>query len=339
MKRVLRILGIVAAAAAAAWTGVWFYAARDMAARIEAWQREQAAVGIALGWDALAVEGWPFGWRAVLEKPHAAGAGAAPWRWSGERLVASLDPRDLRKIEFRLPGEQHVSFGGGDLELVASLRAAKPRGRLRFDDAGRVALLALDIAAAELQIGGQPPLAARKFEIELAPQADDRLAFSARVKALRLPAPVAALAALGRDIQLGEIAGRLEGPVQGATLAKALATWRDAGGAVEISQARLEWGALRLAGDATLALDAQNRPLGAGVARIQGAGETLDALAQSGAIDARNAGLLKIALAFLARNDSGPGGAASVAIPIAAQDGVLSVHRFSLLRLAPLALE
>lgn len=339
MKRTLRILGIVAAVAATAWTGVWLYVARDLAARIGAWQHDQAARGIDLGWNELAVKGWPFGWRVVLEKPHAAGAGPAQWRWSGERVAAHVDPRDLQAVAFRLPGQQTVRLGQGDLEIAASLRAARPEGRLRFDTAGRVAALALEIEAAELQIGRQPPWAARRLAIDLAPQADGKLDFSARVDALRLPAPLDVLAALGRDIQLGEIAGRLEGPVQGATLAQALAAWRDAGGAVEISRARLEWGALRLSGDATLALDAQNRPLGAGVARIAGAGETLDALAQSGAVDARNAALLKIALTFLARSDAANGGAATVQIPIAAQDGVLSVHRFSLLRLAPLALE
>jgi hypothetical protein len=96
---------------------------------------------------------------------------------------------------------------------------------------------------------------------------------------------------------------------------------------------------LRLRGDATLALDEQNRPLGAGTLRIAGAGETLDALAQSGAVDARNAAMLKIALAFLARNDPANAGAPTVHIPFAAQDGALSVHRFRLLNLRPLAFE
>jgi hypothetical protein len=346
MKRTLRILGLAAAVAATAWTGLWLYVARDVAARIGVWQREQADAGVALGWDELAVKGWPFGWRVVLEKPHAMGAGPTHWRWSGDRLVANIDPRDLHQIAFRLPGQQQVRLGSGDLEIAVALRAARPEGRLRFDDVGRVATLSLDIEAAELQVGHQPPWATRQLTVEISPhrpqaptQASNMLDFSVRVDALRLPAPVDVLASLGRDIKLGEIAGRLEGPVRGATLAQALAAWRDAGGTLEIASARLEWGALRLTGDATLALDAQNRPLGAGVARIAGASETLDALAQSGAIDARNAALLKIALTFLARNDPANGGAASVQIPIAAQDGVLSVHRFALLRLAPLGVE
>lgn len=346
MKRMLRILGLIAAVAATAWTGLWLYVARDVAARIGLWQREQAAAGIALGWDELAVKGWPFGWRVVLEKPHAAGAGPAQWRWSGDRLVANIDPRDLHKIAFRLPGHQLLRLGSGDLAVEAALRAARSDGHLRFDDAGRVAALSVEFEAAELQVGAQPPWATRQLTVALSPHrpqapthASDMLDFSVRVEALRLPAPVDMLAALGRDIKLGEIAGRLAGPVRGATLAQALAVWRDAGGAVEISSARLEWGALRLTGDATLALDTLNRPLGAGVARIAGAGETLDALAQSGAIDARNAAMLKIALTFLARNDPANGGTSSVQIPIAAQDGVLSVHRFALLRLAPLGLE
>jgi hypothetical protein len=165
------------------------------------------------------------------------------------------------------------------------------------------------------------------------------LDLTATIDALRLPAPIAAAAVLGRDIQRFDIQGRLEGPVRGASLAQALTAWRDAGGAVQVTALALEWGNLRLNGDATLALDEQSRPLGAGTLRIAGAGETLDALAQSGTIDARNAAMLKIALAFLARNDPNNAGAPTVQIPFAAQDGALSVHRFRLLNLRPLAFE
>ncbi|MCZ8312336.1 MAG: DUF2125 domain-containing protein [Magnetospirillum sp.] len=346
MRKILWIAGGVGVVGVALWTGVWLYAARHIETRLAQWQQDQAAAGVALDWQAGTLKGWPFGWRLELERPQAAGAGPAGWRWSGDRLVARLDPRDLAHVSFRLPGEQKLNLGRGDLAVAADLRAANPLGSLRFDDQGRVAELKLDLETVELQVGTNAPWSARRVAATLAPHrpdvptsSSDMLDLTATIDALRLPAPIAAAAVLGRDIKRFGIQGRLEGPVRGASLAQALTAWRDAGGAVQVTALALEWGNLRLNGDATLALDEQSRPLGAGTLRIAGAGETLDALAQSGTIDARNAAMLKIALAFLARNDPNNGGAPTVQIPFAAQDGALSVHRFRLLSLRPLAFE
>ncbi len=346
MRKILWIAGGVFFAALALWTGVWLYAARQIETRLARWQQEQAAAGVTLDWHAGTLKGWPFGWRLELARPNASGAGPAGWRWSGDRLVASLDPRDLGQVSFRLPGEQKLNLGSGDLAVAVDLRAGSPFGHLRFDGQGRVAELKLDLETVELQVGTNAPWQARRVAVVLAPHrpeapttASDMLDLKATIDALRLPAPVAAAAVLGRDVKRFDIEGRLEGPVRGANLAQALAEWRDAGGAIQVTTLALEWGALRLQGDATLALDEQNRPLGAGTLRIAGAGETLDALAQSGTIDARNAAMLKIALAFLARNDPNNAGAPTVQIPFAAQDGTLSVHRFRLMSLRPLAFE
>lgn len=346
MRKILWIAGGVGVVAVALWTGVWLYAARQIETRLAQWQQDQAAAGVTLDWQAGTLKGWPFGWRLELERPQAAGAGPAGWRWSGDRLVARLDPRDLAHVAFRLPGEQKLNLGSGDLAVAADLRAGSPLGSLRFDDQGRIAELKLEFETVELQVGGNAPWSARRVAATLAPHrpdaptpSSDMLDVKASIDALRLPEPVAAVAVLGRDIKRFDIAGRLEGPVRGASLAQALLAWRDAGGAVQVTALAVEWGNLRLNGDATLALDEQNRPLGAGTLRIAGAGETLDALAQSGTIDVRNAALLKIALAFLARNDPNNGGAPTVQIPFAAQDGALSVHRFRLLSLRPLAFE
>jgi hypothetical protein len=346
MRKFLWFAGGVLVAALALWTGVWLYAARQIETRLARWQQDQAAAGVTLDWRTGTLKGWPFGWRLELERPHAAGAGPAGWRWSGDRLVARLDPRDLGHVSFRLPGEQKFELGSGDLAVAVDLRAASPLGALRFDGQGRVAELGLEFETVELRTGSNAHWSARRVAATLAPHrpdvpttSSDMLDLKAEIDALRLPAPVAAAAVLGRDVKSFAVKGRLEGPVRGASLAEALVAWRDAGGAVQVTALALEWGALRLRGDATLALDDQNRPLGAGTLRIAGAGETLDALAQSGTIDARNAALLKIALAFLARNDPNNGGAPTVQIPFVAQDGALSVHRFRLLNLSPLAFE
>ena len=127
--------------------------------------------------------------------------------------------------------------------------------------------------------------------------------------------------------------------VIGDTLSKALAAWRDDGGTLDVTRLALAWGPLQFAGDGTLALDAENRPMGAATARIAGYGETIDALAQSGAIQPTVGALMKVALNFLARVDPLAGNRSVVAVPISAQDGFVSVERFKLFRIPPLKLD
>ena len=79
------------------------------------------------------------------------------------------------------------------------------------------------------------------------------------------------------------------------TLSDALARWRDAGGALEISVFALDWEALSIRGDGTFALDEKLQPQGAMTAEIDGVEKTSDALIAAGVIDARTAFAAKVA--------------------------------------------
>lgn len=330
-----------------AWTLFWMLAANRITKRFDEWRAEQAAAGIAIGYESFEVEGWPFGWRVTVANPSAKGAGAAAWEWSGERLVAYADPRDLSHLALRLPGTQKARFGSGDLAADLALRAADPQGAIVFDEGGRIARLDLEFEAAELASNfTSEPLAARRLALTLAPHrpdnpthATDTLDVALRANAVRLPVPAPALAALGRDIASLELDARVLGRIAGTKLAEALATWRDEGGTLDIRRLAVSWGALYLTGDGTLALDEQNRPMGAASARIAGYGETIDALAQSGAIPPTAGALMKVAMNFLARIDPLSGNRQTVTVPVSAQDGVVSVERFKLFRVPPLKLD
>jgi hypothetical protein len=347
MKRPIRMIAAVLALALFAWTLVWMLAANRITKRFDEWRAAQAEAGVAIGYSAFEVKGWPFGWRAIVESPSAQGSGAAQWAWSGERLVASVDPRDLSRVALRLPGEQKARFGAGDLATDLALRAADPQGFLVFDDRGRVDRLDLEFEAAELHTNfTAEPLAARRIALTLAPHrpADvthetDTLDLSLRANAVRLPAPAPALAALGRDIAAVELDARVQGKITGGRLADALAAWRDDGGTLDVRRIAVSWGPLYLAGDGTLALDEQNRPMGAASARIAGYGETIDALAQAGAIEPTAGALAKMGMNFLGRIDPLAGNRRTVTVPISAQDGIVSVERFKLFRVPPLKLD
>ncbi|MBI3504081.1 MAG: DUF2125 domain-containing protein [Proteobacteria bacterium] len=347
MKRWIRMSLAGTTLALFAWTVVWMLAARHVAERFELWREAQGRAGVTLGFDTFDVKGWPFGWRAVVEKPTASGSGAARWAWSGERLVASVDPRDLSTVAIRLPGAQRVQFGAGDLATVLAIRAARPEGTLRFDTAGRVEKLDLDLEALELRLDeAAEALQVRAFKFGLAPHRPenptyrtDTLDVTLDARGIRLPAAIDALAALGRDIASAELDARVQGRIAGTKLAEAVTAWRDDGGTLEIGKLALAWGPLLLDGDGTLALDAANRPMGAATARIAGFVETIDALAGSGAIRPAVGAGLKIALTLMARQDPAVGNRPRVTIPMSAQDGAFSVERFRLFAIPPLALD
>jgi len=347
MKRPLTMIAATVAVASFAWTLAWTWGARHVAARLEDWRQTQAQQGVTLAYESVAVKGWPFGWRVVVERPAASGAGAAGWAWTGERLVAAVDPRDLSRIAIRLPGEQQARFGAGDLATHLAIRAARPEGTLRFDAAGRVERLDLDFEALELRRdGAAEALQVRSLVVGLVPHrpatADhrtDTLDVTLRASGVRLPAPVRPLEALGRDIAAAELDARVMGRIAGTRLADAVRIWRDDGGTLEIAKLAVDWGPLRVEGDGTLALDERDRPLGAGTARIAGYAETLDTLVAGGAVPSGVAAVAKIALNLLARQDPQGGGRPTVRVPVSAQDGIVSVQNFRLFRVGPLAFE
>jgi hypothetical protein len=125
-----------------------------------------------------------------------------------------------------------------------------------------------------------------------------------------------------------------KGRLPGGTLANSIAAWRDDGGSIEINKVAVRWGPVDADGNGTLALDEQNRPLGAFTARWRGYDETIDALQATGQLKPFPAAAAKIALRALARqNKDGPD---EVQIPLTAQDGRLFVAGIPLLPVPPL---
>jgi hypothetical protein len=338
MKRYAKHAAYAAIALVFLWTVAWMFVAQRVVRDVDSWRAEQARAGVTLEWDSFDVKGWPFGWRATVERPRAAGAGPTRWAWSGERLVASLTPWTLSEIRVRLPGAQRASFGAGDLAATIELRAARPDARLVFDASGKIARLDLDFEALEAILDGGKTMRARKLAASLAIPAAEILDARLSAHGVRLAEAVPSLAAFGTDIARAEIVAQLRGPrASGASFADAVRAWRDAGGTLEVTALALDWGSLRLAGEGTLALDDRDRPLGAGTLRVAGWSEAIDAFQAARAIEPMPAAVLKAALAFLGRVSGGEPG--SVRVPVAAQDGRLSVHRIPVAPLPSLRLE
>lgn len=329
--------------ATAVWTLAWFIMADRLIFRVEAWIEARRAEGLKAEHAGIAVSGFPFHWRVVVTKPTVAGAGAAGWLWHGDSMEAVLAPRTFGEVALRFTGEHMLSAGEGSLAGAWKVRAERPDGHLRLRPDGRLDRLALDFAGAMLaRLPDDEPVRVERLTAlaHVAPVAGADHQTETFTLALALDGiwPIRPpIAALGNTIAAVRLDLATKGRLLPGRFATAVTAWRDDGGTVEISRATLRWGPIEADGAGTLALDAQNRPLGAFTARWRGYAETLDALQAAGQIAPWPAAGAKIALNALGKQQ--PDGSRLVEIPLSAQDGRLFIAGFPLMRLQPLKLE
>lgn len=341
MRRFVIIVLAALVLLAVAWSGVWFYVARDIETRLAAWAQAQRAQGLVAEYGGVTVSGFPLAWHTHVTAPAMSGAGPTQWEWRGEALTAEIRPWALRDVPVTFPGLHHVAGGAGGVAEAAAISAARPNGRIMLAADGRLDTLRLDLEDAQIRrLPGSAHATARQIRLSLSPHRlpqpthqTDTLDLALQVYDLVAPEPPRY--ALGNRIEAVELDLSVKGMLPPVPLADAVAAWRDGGGVIEINRMALRWGPLDSSGDGTLALDSANRPLGAMTARILGYTETVDALAAAGVMRPRDAGTLKIALNLVARS-SGSGGPRELRVPITAQDGRLNVAGFNVLALPPL---
>jgi hypothetical protein len=141
---------------------------------------------------------------------------------------------------------------------------------------------------------------------------------------------------LGNTIARLEFDGTMEGPIPPQQPPGAWATaWRDGGGSLQLHNLILNWGPLRMTASATLALDDQLQPMGAGTSHVTGYAATLDALASNGALSRSAATAAKAVLSLLA-GTPGDGEPDDVEVPLTLQYRTLSMRQVPLLRLPEL---
>lgn len=343
-SRLLALAGLVVVLAAAGWSVAWLRIADTLRGQVETWIAARRADGLKVDYTAIAVRGYPFRWRVTITSPNMAGAGPTDWSWQGYAVEADLSPWTIREVPVRFPGDQKFSVGTGDLAQTWTINAAQPNGRAGLDERGRLEHLALDLGDVTLVRAGDPqPTHADHFtaDAELhrppgnqpasAPQATDR---QNDVFDLALTLDNATLshtpaAALGTQVAHAELNLSFKGRLPTGTLAQSVAAWRDGGGTVEINRVAVKWGPVDADGNGTLALDEQNRPLGAFTARWRGFNETIDALESLGQLKPFQAAGAKIVLRALSRQNKN--GADEVQVPLTAQDGRLFVAGIPLL--------
>jgi hypothetical protein len=101
-----------------------------------------------------------------------------------------------------------------------------------------------------------------------------------------------------------------------------------------VDHAALRWGPLDAQGNGSGGLDASLQPFAAGTLHLKGYNEAIDALARAGTIGRNDARVANTLLGLLARPVAD--GTAAVDVPLALQDGKLSMGLVPLARIRPL---
>jgi hypothetical protein len=323
-RRAIRWALVGAAAIASCIAVGWVVLSRQVEAQVAAWAEARRAEGYTLAWSRLDIGGFPLRFTVTLAEARIAKDG-----WSAEAPAFSVDLAPWRpgRIDFAAPSLA-ASGPGGALALETVAAALELDGgrasRLAIDGTGAIARL----GAEELGRADKARLVIDRFAPEAADWRTESLAGQAAVWGAKPPARFAGRLLFDDPFDL-DLTGTIKGPLAG------LERWRDAGGTVELERVIFAWGPLKATGNATVSLDGEMRPLGAGTASIQGVDPTLERLAARGQVKPSDAAIAKMVLGLMSKPNAE--GASEVTVPVTAQDGRLFLGPVAILTLPRLA--
>jgi hypothetical protein len=323
-RRRLIVLALAVVALVVVVVAVWHLLARRLETQVALWADARRAEGFDLSWSDHGIGGFPFGFRLDLADARIARDG---WTAASPRLSASLLPWRLDSVDLAAPRLDAGGPGGIGLSLDAV------SGKLLLIE-GRISSLVLDSGAAIMRAGGEETGRAASAHVMLdrfAPDVDwhnESLGGQVRLVQVAPARRFAGQALFDLPFDLS-LTGAVKGPIHD------LVRWRDGGGTLDLTALALAWGPLHLDGNATLALDGQMRPLGAGTTRLRGLEPTMDQLAARGLVKPNDASMAKVVLGLLARPAAE--GGTEVTVPITAQDGRLFLGPVPILPLPRLA--
>ena len=323
----------------------WRWAEQRLNQGFASWTAARRAAGWTVTSGTPVQGGWPLA--AELTIPDLFIAGGQPdipggLTWSTARVVLGVALLHPRALSIGMEGMQRLRLAEGpDIPFTADrFRATVPL------EPG-VPARAVDVAVTNLRAGVPGEAAAgetvphgltvalMQMHAELKPaaaQGEPAIPFTGSAQDISLPNTPNVAWPLGPRIASLSMEGALNGPLpRGADLVARATAWRDGGGTFEIRRLALGWGPLGLAGSATLALDEQLQPMGAGTAHIIGQDATLDALGAGHTINARTATAAKAVLSLLGRVPE-DGGAPEVDVPLTLQASTLAMGRIPLTR-------
>ncbi len=316
-----------------AYTVFWYVSVSGIQKGLERWASDHRQKGFRLSLGHPILSGFPFQVHINFEKVDMAGPENS-WRWIAPPIIARVRPWDPHVILIKAPG-------------VHTVKVLKDTRIFQLKEA---------VAHFNLLPGKLGTGAIRLSGIKVTSPVSAKMTAQSVVIKVKMGAKVqtknnilqnnTALTLDVRDLSIPKVGGQdlknnisrffinalVIGDVPFSnTLTGTLNAWRERGGSIDIHTLGLDWEALSLRANGTLALDKTLQPQGAMSVEIEGLEPTLHALINAGVIDARTAFAAKFA------NRTFSIGKSKVRLPLSVQKqrlyiGPVPVQRFRPIR-------
>ena len=330
---VLALLGGLAGG----YSWYWYKLADGINDGLNVWLGKRRAEGFQAEAGPISTSGFPFDIEitiGVAVLGHGTPNQARSWQWQGRQLQARLSPFEPRRIHFATKAAQNITFTkspGNSKKL--RIQADDARGVIEIGPDGRLARIRSDFEIIGLSGSALPgPVAAQHLTMESRLRgAEANYAIELMLQADTVQLPSNTDPVLGDAVDVARLDATLSGPPPRSWTDPAIRAWRDDGGTVEVTRARIKWGALDATSVGTMALDQDMRPLISATAGLKDYGKTIKAYKKADIITPLNAAALTIALNMLRRDAEG-----RVKIAVTGQNGRLKVGPVNVARLRPL---
>lgn len=328
-RTVAAVIVAVSIVAGIAMVGGWWFAVVRIESDIAAFAARLDSQGGHFTADRRARAGFPFHPTVALTNPSIAFPPGAPgpWSWSGVRASVGVSLFAPTVIDVAIDGAGRLTITPLGRTLNLAVQADNATAQFTRDatrETAAIKLVNLSIAAPDGEVTQIDSLTLDLARANAVPADERGEAYGATLELAGFALPGERATPLGRTLDQLAIEAHALGPLAPALDDDAFTRWRDAGGTILVPRLIGRFGPLMLSAEATLALDADLQPLGAGTGRIEGFAPALDALAESRAIRPEDAKTAAAFLNLLARSPT-PGAPPQLSAPLTIQEGKLFV--------------
>jgi hypothetical protein len=334
MRKRWIIVGIVVALAASTGGFAWYrdYVSRQLGASVTSWIQQRSAEGYVVDVDIAPTGGSLATVVQQLDNAVITAPGNA-WELRLPRLVIAVDTWDPFGVDFAFHGETELRYHDRGQPRAFTAIFDRDAAGFRYNTNGQITAAHLFLLGATLRgpIGIRPELldGSVRFHLDAPIDHDGRsLELNLRVEDAHILYPGGL--ALGQSLARANLDAYVTGPLGPGRPSQVLATWRDAGGVLQVTELVADWGPLALTSDGTLALDQQLQPIGAFTAVVRGFNEAVDAAVAARLMTPNQGTATKLWLNARAENDEA---GLKVKLPLTIQDGFVSMGP---IKLAPM---
>ena len=332
-RRPILLLLFAAALVAGGGAAYWQWSAGRLAAWIETWTNQQRDQGYEITYRGPEIDGFPFALTARFEAPGIASPHG--WRWNGPPVTGRAALWNPFTVLLDFPGQHRIN--GTAPAVSAEIAALRAGAVVQIQIDGQIGEIAIE--AEELSVHHpEAALGLARLRLRLGPvdpATEDRprkLLLAGEIADATLPED--RNPPFGPTVEHLAFEADLPGEIPGGAPREILEGGRDAGGRLEVRRLEVTWGTLALEATGTLGLDNELRPEGTLTARLRDVGRTVDSLAATGLIKAKQARTAKVLLLALAGRPA-KDGSTVVTLPVTLREGLLYLGPAPLLRLSP----